>query len=76
MNQNQFIVDLGSLTLTDDQRKNLNAAIHKAVAGELVNIGTAGNVGLFPVNQFPHGPIINGIIIRNFEDIKFKDLIK
>lgn len=78
MKQNQFIVDLGSLELTEDQRKSLNAAIHKAVAGELSNIGTAKNVGLFPVSQLPtgHGPIINGIIIRNFGDVKFKDLIK
>lgn len=39
---NQFVIDLGNLTLTDDQRKSLNAAIHKAVAGELANIEAAG----------------------------------
>lgn len=67
MNTNQFVVDFGSLQLSDDQRKKINAAIQKAVAGELTDIELDKEVILIPVNKWPtgRGPIRDGIIIRD-----------
>lgn len=70
MDENQFIVDLGDLQMSDDQRKKINSAIQKAVAGELANIELEKEVVLIPVNKWPkeRGPIINGIIIRDLKN--------
>ncbi|RDC62877.1 hypothetical protein [Adhaeribacter pallidiroseus] len=85
MEKNQFVVDLGDLELSPEQSKSLNAAIHKAVAGELANIGTANQVALFPINDlsdidrktiFGKGGLINGIIIRDFKKENLKDLLQ
>ncbi len=71
--KNQFTVDLGNLALEDKERDKINAAIHKAVAGELAALGKSNSVALFPVSGFesklPDGRsiLINGIIIRDFE---------
>lgn len=77
MAENKFIVDLGDLKLTDDQKTKINAAIQRAVTGELATIGTAGQVALFPFgghgNKFP-GPIIWGIIVRPMRDQWTKDI--
>lgn len=76
MNENQFVVDLGSLQLSDEQKKKLNAAIQKAVAGELANIELDQEVVLIPVSKWPvgRGPIINGIIIDDIRNAKLDRL--
>jgi len=85
MEKNKFVVDLGDLILTNEQRKKINAAIQKAVARELADIGTANQVALFPVNDlsakdrrtlFGDGDvIINGIIVRDFKTADFKNIL-
>lgn len=75
MSENQFVVDLGTLKLSDDEKQRINAAIHKAVAGEIATINTGNKVALFPIFKLPHGPIINGIIIRDLGN-RFSELIK
>jgi len=71
MSQNQFIVDLGDLKISDEQRTNINAAIQKAVTGELVNFSSTNKVAFFPVSghtgKIPF-PILWGIIIRPRKD--------
>lgn len=70
---NQFLVDLGNLTLQDKDKDRINVAIQKAITGELANLGKANSVGLFPVKDFeaklPNGDkiLINGIIIRDLK---------
>jgi hypothetical protein len=66
---NQFIVDLGSLKLNEEQRRSMNAAIQSAVTKELATIGLSDNVALVPVHQYLKGPIINGIIVWERADI-------
>jgi hypothetical protein len=73
--ENQFVVDLGTLKLTDEQRQRVNAAIQKAVIGELATIPSGNKLGYFPLDKFKGGPIINGVIIRDLAS-KFSDLIK
>ena len=72
---NQFIVDLGELTLSDDQRKSINAAIQKAVAGELANIDTGQQIAIFPrtgaVGYRIPGPILWGIIAKPVDEKYF-----
>lgn len=75
MAENQFVVDLGNVKITEEQRQRLNAAIQKTVAGELATLNLGNKVALFPVSKFPGGGIINGIIIRDIGN-KFNDLIK
>jgi|KBSMisStandDraft_5_1062788.scaffolds.fasta_scaffold2153829_1 hypothetical protein len=67
---NQFTVDLGNLSITDAQRKSINAAIHSAVAKELGNINLPKNVALVPFVQYLKGPIINGIIAWEHAEIE------
>ena len=77
MKENQFTVDLGDLKLSDDQRTRINAAIQKAVVGELATVGTANQIAYFPVGGHGHkwpGPIIWGIIARPIKDQWVKDL--
>jgi hypothetical protein len=72
MADNQFVVDLGSVKLTDDNKKKINASIQRAVAGELANLASeAHNIALLPIggtgHKFP-GPILWGIIARPLDD--------
>ena len=77
MAQNQFIVDLGDVVLSDAQRTNMNAAIQKAVASELASSNLKDQVALFPVQERrPIGPILIGIIARKIDVAKFKDVLK
>ena len=75
MKENQFTVDLGSITLTEADRSNINAAIQKAVAGEIANLNLKNRVVLIPANKWPKGPIINGIIIRPIDILDIEKLI-
>jgi hypothetical protein len=77
MNDNQFVVDLGDLKLSDDQRQKINAAIQKAVTGELATIELKKEVVLIPVNRWPRdrGPIINGIIVRDIKAANLENLL-
>ncbi|HYM21523.1 MAG TPA: hypothetical protein VEW28_11050 [Candidatus Kapabacteria bacterium] len=73
MKENTFTVDLGSLKLSDAQRTSINSAIQSAVSGEL---GRASNglVALVPIHNWPHGPILNGIIVRPINEGTFENL--
>lgn len=75
MNENQFVVDLGAMKLTDDQRSRINAAIQKAVAGELATLDVTKKIALLPVTKWKDGPIINGIIIRDLGNM-VNDFVK
>jgi hypothetical protein len=75
MNENQFVVDLGTLKLTAEQRQTMNAAIQRAVTSELASINLGNKVALFPISKFPRGPIINGIIARDLGN-RFNEFIK
>ena len=72
--ENQFTVDLGNIQLSDQQRTNINNAIHKAVAGELAGLGAAGKVVLVPVSK-GKGPLINGIIVLLIDEKMFADIV-
>jgi hypothetical protein len=74
MAANQFVVDLGNVKLTTDQRKKMNAAIQSAVTGELANINLAKRIVLIPIDKWPRGPILDGIVIRDL-DKRFTDII-
>ena len=74
MAENQFVVDLGTIKLSDEQRQRINVAIQKAVAGELATINVSNKIALFPISKFP-GPIINGIIAGDLGN-RVKELIK
>jgi hypothetical protein len=77
MSKNQFVVDLGDLTLTETQRTKMNAAIQRAVAGELAELNFKDQVALFPVEgKRPLGPILEGLIARRIDVQKFKDVLK
>jgi hypothetical protein len=68
---NQFVVDLGKLKLTTEQRDQINVAIQKAAAGELARINITERIVLIPVSpttRFPRWPIICGIIARPVEN--------
>ena len=62
--ENQFIVDLGAMKLSPIQKDKINAAIQKAVAGQIASLNLKDQVALYPINKLPKGPIINGIIAR------------
>ena len=64
MAKNQFVIDLGDLTLSDDQHKSLNAAIQGAVTKELAGFKLSKRIVLIPVDKWPKGPILDGIIAR------------
>ena len=65
MANNQFVVDLGSVRLTDDQHQRMSNAIQAAVAAEISNLGSANKIALVPINKFVKGPIIDGIVARD-----------
>lgn len=75
MAENQFVVDLGTLKLSDAQRKSMNAAIQGAVAKELASHKLSKRVVFIPVDKWPKGPIINGIIIRDLGN-RFDQILK
>jgi hypothetical protein len=55
-NLNEFVVDLGTLKLSEEQRSRINASIQKAVAGELANISMTERFIMIPANpgsRFP-----------------------
>jgi len=68
MKENVFTVDLGNLKLSDAQRKEINAAVQTAVTGVLAKTGASNGTVLFPINRWPRGPIIWGIIARPWKD--------
>lgn len=81
MKENIFTVDLGGISLTDKEHDEINAAIQKAVTGVLANIKSSSKTVLFPINHWPKGPILAGLIARpweklklNVDDLKSKDL--
>jgi hypothetical protein len=76
--ENQFIVDLGTLKLTEEQRASMNSAIQRAAAAELANIGAAQRLILIPAFKWKKGlgPIINGIIARQINEQMFKEVIR
>ncbi|GAA4739331.1 hypothetical protein [Flavisolibacter ginsenosidimutans] len=65
MANNQFVVDLGSVRLTDDQHQRISNAIQAAVSAEIANLGSASKIALVPINKFVKGPIIDGIVARD-----------
>lgn len=73
MKENVFTVDLGNLKLTDAQRKEINAAVQTAVTGVLANSGVSSRTVLFPVNKWPKGPIIWGIIVRPWNEFNITE---
>jgi hypothetical protein len=74
MAENQFVVDLGPVKLSEGQRKSINAAIQGAVVGELAKVNTGNRIVLLPLAKF-RGPILDGIVARDVGD-KFDELIK
>jgi hypothetical protein len=76
--ENQFIVDLGTIKLTEAQRASMNSAIQKAVAGELANVAGSERIAMIPANKWKKGlgPIINGIIIRQLSEQVFKEAMR
>lgn len=61
---NQFVVDLGDIRLTDQQRQKINNAIQAAVSTELSNVQLSKKLVLIPISKWPKGPIVDGIIAR------------
>ena len=77
MANTQFVVDLGEIKLTNDQKNAINAAVQKAVTGELANVNNTSRLAFIPVgSRWPKwpGPIIWGIIVRPVEDKWLKEL--
>lgn len=70
MKENVFTVDLGELKLTDAQRQEINGAIQSAVTGLLARNKLSSKSILFPINKWPKGPIIWGIIARPWDRFK------
>ncbi len=60
----KFEVDLGDLKLTADQSQRINRSIQAAVASELSNVKLGKKYVLIPIEKWPRGPIIDGIIAR------------
>jgi len=74
---NKFTVDLGDLKLSAEHVTNINAAIQKAVAGELAKINPERQIVLIPVSPRPSPKlkfIINGIIAREFSQENLKQI--
>jgi hypothetical protein len=67
MKENVFTVDLGDMRMTDAQRKEINAAIQTAVTSTLAKSAPGQRTVLFPINKWPKGPIIWGIIARPWD---------
>lgn len=86
MNENRFIVDLGDITLTDEDRNKINQAIQQAVSKELLNIAKADNPVAFPFVSHDKDELIRilgdhplfttGIIIRDLSKGALPDFAK
>lgn len=76
MKENLFTVDLGKLKLTESQRASINASIQKAVASEIASFNLKQKIALLPINKFPKGPIINGIIIRDVDILQLDKIYR
>jgi len=74
MKENVFTVDLGNLKLSDAQRNEINAAIQTSVTNVLAKTGISNDSILFPVNRWPKGPILWGIIVRYRRELDAKIL--
>ena len=74
MASNQFVVDLGSLELSNEQRESMNSAIQGAVTSELARFQLRRKIVLIPVDKWPKGPILDGIIARPLDKNITKDL--
>lgn len=75
MAENQFVVDLGNVQLSADQRRRMNASIQSAVASELANFKLSKKIVLIPVDKWPKGPILDGIYVRDLGN-RINDLIR
>lgn len=79
MKENVFTVDLGNVKLTPAQRNEINAAIQIATTSILAKSGISKSVVLFPMDKFPGGPIIYGLVARTHKEIgpnlKIKELL-
>lgn len=47
----KFLVDLGNLSLTEEQEANINRAIQTSVSGELGKLGTKEKISLVPLEE-------------------------
>lgn len=74
MSSRQFVVDLGNLELSDDQRESINSAIQGAVTTQLAKLKLRKKIVLIPVDKWPKGPILDGIIARPLDKDIAKDL--
>jgi hypothetical protein len=74
MKENVFTVDLGDLRLSDAQRKEINSAIQTAVTSTLAKSAIGQRTVLFPINKWPKGPIIWGIIVRPWDKFDINNL--
>lgn len=74
MKENIFTVDLGNMKLSDEQRKEINASVQTAITGALAKMGASSETVLFPINRWPKGPIIWGIIARPWKDFQINSL--
>lgn len=76
-NQNQFVVDLGTIKLSEAQRASMSAAIQRAAAAELANVGAAsGRLVLIPADKWKIGPIVNGIVARPINEELFNQILR
>jgi len=79
MKENVFTVDLGNIKLSPAQRNEITAAIQTATTSILAKSGISKSVVLFPIVNFPKGPIINGLVARTHKEIgpnlKIKDIL-
>ena len=73
--KNMFVVDLGQLELTADDQARINAAIQKAVAGELALTKLNQRVALLPSNPLLHGILTRGIVARVLDQAQFDNLL-
>ncbi len=78
MKENVFTVDLGEMKLTEAQRQEINGAVQSAVTGVLARNKLGKGLVLFPVDKWPKGPIIWGIIARPWDRFKINmnDILK
>ncbi len=76
MEKNKFTVDLGNLTLNDDQCQSINAAIQKAVTGELAKVNLKKHIVLIPIKSLPinGNGHTSGIIARYIDDKQIKNI--
>lgn len=74
MKENVFTVDLGNMKLSAEQRNEINAAVQTAVTGTLAKTGISNKMVFFPINRWPKGPILWGLIARPWDDFGINDI--